>query len=428
MRKPRVIIRVFPFNRLTWPLLLNIWETHGLDGEFDIRIADAMTAGGARSAVPRPWGIADIRSDDVFVYSFMSPHLPLIAEEIRKLKAPGAPGRAPLLVAGGPHVRGEQELALACGFDRVYAGDGEGLFLRLGHDLLSRETGKERVVYEDRGTARRAPPYWDAYIPVSKYFKSLPPLELMRGCFWNCRYCQTGARPPLFRGRESLERYLREARQRGFKRVSFISPSALEFGARRPGQPNGERLEELLSLCRRSGFRFIEYGIFPSEVRPDTVTAEAVALLRNHVANRRITIGGQSGDPQRLAEIRRGHGVADIERAIALANEGGFRVNLDLIFAFPGETSGERRETIAWIRNLQRRCRLHVHLHHFFPLAGSDYAWRLPSFLSARERQQLLELRQHGIASDWWLEGEKQARAYFAWLKKEFPHVYKKFA
>ena len=177
----------------------------------------------------------------------------------------------------------------------------------------------------------------------------------------------------------------------------------------------------MLALTRSRGFRFVEYGVFPSEIRPDTVTDEALAMLKRFVSNRKLTIGAQSGMDARLSLIGRGHDTQEVERAVALANARGFRVNLDLIIAYPGETADERMTSLAFFRKLGKRYRLNVHLHHFFPLAGSPFEFRFPSFLGRAERQVWRTLKREGIASDWWVEGEKTATAYFGWLKRRFP-------
>jgi radical SAM superfamily enzyme YgiQ (UPF0313 family) len=417
--KIKVVFRVFPFNRLTFPLLLNVWEQNGIDRCFDIRIWERD---GRKE-------LGDLGRGDAIVYSFMTPHVPLIAAEIERLRKEFPPERRPLLAAGGPHVSGEQELALAIGLDRVFAGDGEDLFLRFGRDLLSGESGQDPVVHEDRGMPQHAPTAWERYIPVSRYMKTVPPLEIMRGCFWRCRYCQTGSRKPLFRSLDSVDRYLGEAANRGAKRISFISPSALEFGASGPGAGRFDPgpIDRLLALSRSRGFRFVEYGVFPSEIRPDTVTDDALALLERSVSNRKLTIGGQSGVDERLKLILRGHGTEEVERAVALANNRGFRVNLDLILAFPGETTNERAENADFIRRIGRRYRLRVQLHHFFPLSGSPFEFRLPSFLDDSERETWLKLKQEGVVTDWWAEGEKQALSYFRWLKRRFPRYSERY-
>jgi hypothetical protein len=128
-KKRRVFFRVFAGNRLTVPLLLNIWETSGLDRYFDIRLADA--APGRLSC--RQNGAAG--PGDVFVYSFMTPHLPWVVDEIARLRSASAGNL--LLAAGGPHVSAEPEWAAACGFNVIFRGPGERTFLRFGRDLLA---------------------------------------------------------------------------------------------------------------------------------------------------------------------------------------------------------------------------------------------------------------------------------------------------
>jgi radical SAM superfamily enzyme YgiQ (UPF0313 family) len=420
--KKRIAFRIFSGNRLTVPLLLNVWEKNRLDRHFEILAIDAEP--GRLTAAQN----TALRSSAACVYSFMTPHLPLLAAEVKMLRATGRP--QPLLVAGGPHVSGEQELARACGFDVLFSGAGEETFLRLGRDLLAGkilapgvssacDLAKEEVRSEEKG--------WETYIPVSKYFKTVPPLEIVRGCFWKCRYCQTGGSKPIGRGDESIGLYLDALRRRRLPRVGFIAPSALEFGGVRPGLPDLERIGRLLELCRRAGFRFIEFGIFPSEIRPDTVSADALRLLRRTVANRRLTFGAQSANTVRLAAIGRGHAAAAIENAVATANEAGFDANLDFIIALPGETAAERRQLLEFMASLRKKYRVYFQLHHFFPLAGSAFARSKPSFLGDEERRAFSALKKSGLASDWWQEGERSARDYLTWLERDFPDIFAQF-
>jgi B12-binding domain/radical SAM domain protein len=424
VKKKRIAFRVFSGNRLTIPLLLNVWEKSRLDRHFQILAVDSEPGRltGAQ--------LAALRGSDVCIYSFMTPHLPLIAAEVQALRPAGR--TRPLLVAGGAHVTGEQELARACGFDILFCGPGEENFLRFGRDLLAGIGARDHA---DQYPAVMTPPAgadagqgWEEYFPFSRYMPTVPPLEIARGCFWKCRYCQTGGTRPSFRGPDSIARYLDELRRRGLPRVGFISPSALEFGCARPRRPDLERIEGLLHACRAAGFRFSEFGIFPSEIRPDTVNAEALRLLRRTVSNRRLTFGAQSASPARLAAIGRGHSAAAIENAVAAANEAGFAANLDFIIALPGETTADRRRLLETMSSLRKKYRVSFQLHHFFPLAGSAFALRLPSFLSADERRAFAALKKDGLASDWWREGERTVRDYFAWLERDFPDFFARFA
>jgi B12-binding domain/radical SAM domain protein len=425
LKEKCVAFRIFSGNRLTMPLLLNVWEKNGLDRHFDI----VLITGEPGQLKGKE--ILALQASDVCVYSFMTPHLPPVAEEIRRLRS--AAKAPPLLVAGGPHVSGEQELALACGFDILFSGAGEMAFLKFGQGLLA---GKFKAGHgplvcraaEEPTVGSNDAPGWEAYIPVSRYFKTVPPLEISRGCFWKCRYCQTGGARPVYRGEESITLYLDELRRRDLPRVGFICPSALEFGAESLGDAASERIGHLLELCQRAGFRFTEFGIFPSEIRPDTVAAEAMRLLRRYVANRRLTFGAQSAVDLRLEEINRGHDTADILNAVETANAAGFAVNLDFIIALPGETAGERRELLEFMTVLRKKHRVFIQLHHFFPLVGSAFARRLPSFLSAAERQVFGVLKKNGLASDWWQEGERSAREYLSWLERDFPDIFSQYA
>jgi len=425
IKKRRVFFRVFPANRLTVPLLLNIWEKNGLDRYFDIRLVDSAPG----RLVFKP-GQA-FAGDDVFVYSFMTPHLPWVAEEIARVRS--AAGASPLLTAGGPHVSAEPELALACGFDVVFRGPGEKTFLQFGRDLREGKTARAGAAVVDGrdvpATASEAPDeaLWEKYIPVSAYFRTVPPLEITRGCFWNCRYCQTGGGKPHYRGQRSIRAYLTELQRRGMSRVGFISPSALEYRAENPGRPDLGEIEALLELCRTAGFRFIEYGIFPSEIRPDTVSAAGAELLRRHVSNRRLTFGAQSAADGRLAAIGRGHRLADTIAAVETANDAGFAANLDFVIALPGETPADRRDLLLLMKSLKKKYRVHFQLHHFFPLAGSPFARRRPAFLDASEQQNFRDLKKNGLASDWWLAGEKTVRDYFDWLENKFPTLFKDY-
>jgi B12-binding domain/radical SAM domain protein len=424
VKKKRIAFRIFSGNRLTMPLLLNIWETDGLDRHFEISLVDAepgRLSGGE---------IRELCASDACVYSFMTPHLPSVAAEIKGLRS--AAKALPLLVAGGPHVTGEQELASACGFDILFPGAGETAFLEFGRDLAAGKLkiGGAPFVYRVAAASlsgKNEEAAWENYIPVSAYFKTVPPLEIARGCFWKCRYCQTAGSSPRFRGLDSIARYLDELRRRGLPRVGFISPSALEFAGARPGRPDLDSLARLLERCRSAGFRFTEFGIFPSEIRPDTVDAGALRLLRRYVANRRLTFGAQSASAARLAAIGRGHSPAAIESAVAAANQAGFAANLDFIIALPGETEAERRQLLRFMSSLSKKYRVYFQLHHFFPLAGSVFARRLPSFLSAAERREFSALKKNSLASDWWQEGERTARAYLSWLQRDLPAAWARF-
>lgn len=77
---------------------------------------------------------------------------------------------------------------------------------------------------------------------------------------------------------------------------------------------------------------------FTVEANPETVTPQMAQVLVAAGANR-VSIGAQSFDPAELAVLERGHRPEDVAKTVALCREAGLRqVNLDLIFAIPGQT------------------------------------------------------------------------------------------
>jgi len=217
-------------------------------------------------------------------------------------------------------------------------------------------------------------------------------------------------------------------KKRRMTRLNFISPSSMEYGAVKGRRLRLDLIEELLFLAVSYRFPFNEYGIFPSEVRPDTVTDEGVRMLKKYVSNTYITIGAQSGLNERLRQLRRGHNVEDIERAVAIANNNGFRAFLDFIVGYPDETGEERRATVDFIKRINKKYRIRAHLHHFIPIAGSPYGFRFPSFLNPMEKEELVRLKSAGIVIDGWVSNEQHAQVYLNWLKTEFPGYYSRFS
>jgi histone acetyltransferase (RNA polymerase elongator complex component) len=72
--------------------------------------------------------------------------------------------------------------------------------------------------------------------------------------------------------------------------------------------------------------------------RPDYISKETVSFLRSSGVGI-VELGVQSMNDQVLSASRRGHTVADSERAIALLQDGGLAVGVQLMVGLPGEGS-----------------------------------------------------------------------------------------
>lgn len=237
--------------------------------------------------------------------------------------------------------------------------------------------------------------------------------EVTRGCVWACRFCQT---PFLHRARfrhrsvTSIRAWARHGVALGHRDFRFLTPSALSYGADGT-EVRLERVGELLAAVREEigPSRRLFFGTFPSEVRPEHVTPEALALLARHVDNRELLVGGQSGSDRLLAAMDRGHGVAEIVRAVELSIRAGFAPSVDFVAGFPGEDEEDREATrrlMARVADLGAR----VHGHAFLPLPGTPWRDRPPGTVDPATLELLDRLASRGRAFGQWRAQQLLAR------------------
>ena len=86
--------------------------------------------------------------------------------------------------------------------------------------------------------------------------------------------------------------------------------------------------------------------------RPDTITAEKLAVLKRRGCDR-VSVNPQSMSDAVLAAMGRAHRAADILRACALVRESGIGcVNMDLIAGLPGDSAGGFRASLDQVLEL----------------------------------------------------------------------------
>jgi B12-binding domain/radical SAM domain protein len=400
-RKMTLVFRRTAGNRFSIPVLLNAMERNGLDTRFNFKITDNLIF----------FKDLNFNSRLLIVYSFMTAHIPEVFKEIQFLKGYGKS----LFIAGGPHATGDPEGTMRMGFDHVFTGPGESAFPDFCRKYA--ETGCNREIPP---IIRGSPHPLNDSFPFSSIDPFIAPLEITRGCANGCRFCQTRTSRPEHRSKESISNYLDELVKRGkLFRTGFICPSGFEYGTGPGTRPDPERLGNLLESAKSMGIRFLEYGIFPSEVRPNTVRAEFLAVVKAHCSNRKITIGAQSGSERILKTVCRNHSVHDIERAAAMVREAGFKPHLDFILGFPGENEEDRMETIAFMKRLTRKYKAWNQIHYFLPLSGTPLYRSQPSPLSQRCVLELERLAAGGISNDWWKKGVVQSRKIVEALGKQ---------
>ena len=126
-------------------------------------------------------------------------------------------------------------------------------------------------------------------------------------------------------------------------------PLALEtvyFGGGTPSLLPAKLFAELAWLIHEGEANDSQIAEFTLEVNPATVTAEKAAAWRAAGVNR-ISLGAQSFDPTLLKTLGRTHAPEDIPATVELLREHGFaNINLDLMFALPGQSEGQWDETL----------------------------------------------------------------------------------
>ena len=158
-------------------------------------------------------------------------------------------------------------------------------------------------------------------------------------CFHKCHYCdfysivdspEANNRQGLF-----LSALLKELAYRSQQVV--LRPHTLFIGGGTPTFLQPALWEQLLT--RLHELKLLDNLVeFTVEANPETVTPELMRLLKQGGVNR-ISMGAQSFQPDLLKTLERWHDPASVALAVDHARQAGIdNINLDLIFAIPGQT------------------------------------------------------------------------------------------
>lgn len=371
----------------------------------------------------------------VIGFSFLTADLVEVAAQVAELRAGlGAGsglGRAdqglPLLLAGGAHASAAPEETLGLGFDLVLRGEAEASLPRLlaallRDDDLDRVPGLARVVDGAVRKNRRAPAVdLDRYPPFAPRHRRFGPFEITRGCPFACRFCQTsflmGARM-RHRSVEALVDAARRAHRLGLKDLRMVTPDAFAYGSPDGRAPAPAELERLLvGLAGVFGREHVFCGSFPSEVRPESVTAETVGLVRRLAANDNVVLGAQSGSDAMLERLHRQHTAEAVLRAVETIRAADLVPIVDFIYGLPGEEEADRRLTRAFMQRVADLGAI-VHGHVFMPLPGTPLGKAAPSPVDLETRDLLDKLAGTGLQIGKWRAQEQTARRVAAFRRR----------
>ncbi|MBS2030452.1 MAG: TIGR04013 family B12-binding domain/radical SAM domain-containing protein [Deltaproteobacteria bacterium] len=346
----------------------------------------------------------------VLAWSFYSPGFPEAATDLAWVRAQLA-GIDVLCIAGGVHATAEPLETLQAGFDLVAVGEGEKTIVELVRRLRVGESwhgvpGTARLeegALRSHGKGELAT--LDDWPPFAVRHDKFGAIEITRGCIYACKFCQTPfVSKARFRHRsiENIVGWAKKLRATGRRDLRFLSPTSLSYGS--PDEtPNLEAVDALLARCREAigPEGRIYFGTFPSELRPEHVTPEALAVLKKWVDNDNLIIGGQSGSERVLAQSHRGHDVESIVRAARISVECGFLPNVDFILGLPGEEQADIEATLALMERLAE-IGAKVHGHTFMPLPGTPFKRAPPGQVDDATREKLDRLASQGRLYGQW--------------------------
>lgn len=175
-------------------------------------------------------------------------------------------------------------------------------------------------------------------------------------CFHKCHYCDFYSitrQTPRRMGRY-VDLVLREAENwTKHAQGPTVRPRTIFFGGGTPTLLPVDQMRRLiLGLRARFDFSLAHEiigeitGEFTVEANPATLSSDFAVMLRE-VGVDRLSFGAQSFDRAELASLERHHDPDDVLRSLAIARAAGFaRLNVDLIYAIPGQTLAKWSESL----------------------------------------------------------------------------------
>jgi putative oxygen-independent coproporphyrinogen III oxidase len=123
-----------------------------------------------------------------------------------------------------------------------------------------------------------------------------------------------------------------------------LAPKTIFFGGGTPSLLNLRQWEEILRAMEK--LNLLGADEFTVECNPATVSADKAKLLRDFGANR-VSMGVQSLDEKLLDCLGRIHSREQVFKSFDILRRAGFEnLNLDLMFAIPGQTMEIWRDTL----------------------------------------------------------------------------------
>ena len=198
------------------------------------------------------------------------------------------------------------------------------------------------------------------------------PLELyvhIPFCVRKCQYCDFLSGPS---DEETKDRYI-EALLKEIRAAEHTEDYEIVSVFIGGGTPSALKAEGIASIMRtlQEQFFFCEDAEVTIEANPGTVDLEKLTIYRN-VGINRLSLGLQSTDAEELKLLGRIHSYEEFLKSYEWAREAGFsNINIDLMFAIPGQTGEAWRQHLYQVAELNPE---HISAYSLIIEEGTPFA------------------------------------------------------
>ena len=198
------------------------------------------------------------------------------------------------------------------------------------------------------------------------------PLELyvhIPFCVRKCQYCDFLSGPS---DEETKDRYI-EALLKEIRAAEHTENFEIVSVFIGGGTPSALKAEAIASIMRtlQEQFFFCEDAEVTIEANPGTVDLEKLTIYRN-VGINRLSLGLQSTDAEELKLLGRIHSYEEFLKSYEWAREAGFsNINIDLMFAIPGQTGEAWRQHLYQVAELNPE---HISAYSLIIEEGTPFA------------------------------------------------------
>ena len=188
-------------------------------------------------------------------------------------------------------------------------------------------------------------------------------------CVRKCQYCDFLSGPS---DEETKDRYIEALLQEihAAEHTEDYEIVSVFIGG---GTPSALKAEAIASVMRtlQEKFFFCEDAEVTIEANPGTVDPEKLTIYRN-VGINRLSLGLQSTDAEELKLLGRIHSYEEFLKSYEWAREAGFsNINIDLMFAIPGQTGEAWRQHLYQVAELNPE---HISAYSLIIEEGTPFA------------------------------------------------------